>query len=116
MSEQPDVTLKSHIAGKNATLRLYPDRVEWETEARVNTKLLVATMGMSALVGPAGIKTRKGAGIEMIPMRQVTSVTTRRDSMVNDLVTIVTAGNTLEARVSRREAEQVRAYVLAHIG
>lgn len=116
MSAQPDVTYRSHIAGKNAELRLYPDRVEWEVESKVSGgKVLLGAMTAGLSLAATGVKTRKGAGVEMIPMRHVTSVVTRRDSMLNDVVSIVAAGNTVDVRVSKREAEEIRAYILAKI-
>ncbi|WP_062465592.1 DUF2510 domain-containing protein [Demequina maris] len=115
MSEAPIYEITSHIAGKNAKVRVYPDRVEWERGKTVNKGLLIGTMGMSALAGPAGVMSRKGAGTEMIPMRSITSVTTKRDSMLNDVVSIVTSGNTIDMRCSKAEAEQLRSLIMQGI-
>lgn len=111
----PLFEVTSHIDGKNAKVRIYPDRVEWEREKTVNKGLLVATMGMSAMAGPAGIYSRKGAGVEVIPMRSITSVTQKRDSMMNDVVSIITAGNTIDMRCAKAEAERLRTLILAGI-
>lgn len=44
----------------------------------------------------------------MIPMRSVTSVATKRDGMLNTIVSVITSGNTIDFRVSHAEAKQVR--------
>jgi hypothetical protein len=116
MSAQPDATYRSRITGKNAVLRLYPDRIEWEMESKVSGgKVLLGAMTAGLSLAATGVKTRKGAGVEMIPMRQITSVVTKRDSMLNDVVSIVAAGNTIDVRVPKSEAEEIRAYVLARL-
>lgn len=98
------MTFTSHIAGKNAKVAIYPDRIEWEQQGR-----LTATRVLSgaALVGHG----RKGGGSEMIPIRAITSVTTRKDGLTNHAVSIITGGNTIDMRVSKSEAEQIKATV-----
>lgn len=84
------MTFTSHIAGKNAKVRVYPDRIEWQR------------------AGSALSLTGRGRGSEMIPMRQVTSVATRKDGL-RTVVSIITSGNTIDMRVGRGEAEQIKA-------
>lgn len=113
----PVLEITSHIDGKNAKVRVYPDRIEWERGKSVSGGKMAAavlTVGMSAAV-TGGVHSRKGAGVEVIPMRSVTSVTTRRDSMVNDVVSVITAGNSIDMRCSRAEAVRLREVIMAGI-
>lgn len=113
---EPIIEVKSHVKGKNADLRVYPDRVEWSVARKSAVKVIgaIASMGASALVtGVNGSKTR---GSEMILMRSISSITTKRDSMLNSIVTIIAPGNTVDIRVSHAEAEQIKQIVLAHLG
>lgn len=94
------IRFTSHIAGKNATVEIHPDRIEWEQQGRVTA---------TRLVGSAfGASVRKGGSTEMIPIRAITSVTTRKDGLRNHAVSIITAGNTIDMRVSKDEAVQVK--------
>jgi hypothetical protein len=94
----------SHISGKNAQVAIYPDRIEWEQKGRITaTRVLTG----AAFVGHA----RKGGGSEMIPIRHITSVTTKKDGLTNWAVSIVTAGNTIDMRVSKAEAEQIKSTI-----
>jgi hypothetical protein len=63
----------------------------------------VLTGGLSA-AATGGLKSRKGAGTEVIYMDAITSVATKRDTMLNDCVSVVTAGSTIDFRVSKKEA------------
>ena len=105
---QPLHEFTSHIAGKNATVRVFPDRIEWETVGKARIGMAVATLGASTL---SSNLRRKGAGSEMMPIRAVTSVTTKK-GLRNTALTIISAGNTIEANISHAEAEQVKATIL----
>lgn len=95
----------SHIAGKNAKVAIYPDRIEWEQAGRLTaTRVLTG----AALVGHG----RKGGGSEMIPIKAITSVTSRKDGLRNWAVSVIAPGNTLDMRVSKDEAEQVKETLL----
>lgn len=114
--EQPIYEVTSHISGKNAQVRVYQDRVEWErgksaSKAKITAGVL--TLGTSLLV--TGVRTRKHAGVEVIPMRSITAVASRRDSMINDMVVITTAGAAIEMRCSKTDAAQLRNMILAGI-
>lgn len=95
------MTFTSHIAGKNATVEIHEDRIEWEQQGRVSAAKVLT--GAALLAGA-----RKGSSTEMIPIRHVTSVTTRKDGLRNYAVSIVTAGNTIDMRVSKDEAARVK--------
>ncbi len=86
------MTFTSHIAGKNAEVSIYEDRIEWTTR------------GSMSLTG-------RHSQSEMMPIRAITSVTSRRDGMRYHAVSLVTAGNTIDMRVSKDEAEKIKATV-----
>ena len=109
----PLLEITSHINGKNAKVRVYPDRIEWERGKQVSASKVTAdvlTVGLSLLA--TGVKTRRGAGVEVIPMHQVTSVTQRRDTPLNAVVSVITSGSTIDMRCSRKEADRLRALIL----
>lgn len=98
---------ESHVSGKNARVRFYRDRIEWELKRGVSAAKLTAgvlTAGLS--LAATGAKNGK-AGTEMIPMKSISSVTTKRDGFRNTLVSVITSGNTIDFRVSHAEAKQV---------
>jgi hypothetical protein len=116
VSDAPLLELTSHTDGKNAKVRIYPDRIEWERGKSVSGgKIAAGIMTGGLSLAATGVRSRKGAGTEMIPIHQVTSVTSKRDSMLNDAVSVVTAGNTVDFRVSRAEAQQLTALLLSLI-
>ncbi len=108
MEQQPIYEFTSHIQGKNAKVVVYPDRVEWDRPRGVSGGKVTAgilTMGLSTLA--TGVKNGK-AGTEMIPVKSISSVTTKRDGFSNTLVQVITSGNTVDFRVSHKEAEAVK--------
>lgn len=99
---------KSHINGKNADVAIYPDRVEWVIARGVSGAKMTAgvlTGGLSMLA--TGVKNGK-AGSEMIPMKSITGVSTKRDGMINTVVTVTSSSAAIGFRVSHKEAEQMR--------
>jgi hypothetical protein len=108
MEQQPIYEFTSHIEGKNAKVSVYPDRVEWLKPRGVSGGKVTAgilTMGLSTLA--TGVKNGK-SGTEMIPVKSMSSVTTKRDGLMNTLVQVITSGNTIDFRVSHNEAKQVK--------
>lgn len=108
MADTPLYQFTSHIAGKNAKVEIYPDRIEWRLDRGVSGAKVTAgvlTGGLSMLA--TGVKNGK-AGTEMIPVKSMSSVTTKRDGMLNSLVSVITSGNTVDFRVSHKEAEIVK--------
>lgn len=91
----------SHIAGKNARVAIYNDRIEWEQQGKVSA--LKVASGAALFAGA-----RKGGSSEMIPIRAITSVTTKKDGMRNHAVSIITGGNTIDMRVSKSEADEIK--------
>lgn len=99
---------KSHVGGKNADVAIYPDRVEWVMARGVSGGKITAgilTGGASMLV--TGVRNGK-AGSEMIPMKSITGVSTKRDGMINTIVTVTSSSAAIGFRVSHKEAEQMR--------
>lgn len=108
MVDQALYTFTSHILGKNAKVSIYTDRVEWAVARGVSGAKVTAgimTGGLSMLA--TGVKNGK-AGTEMIPIKSISSVTTKRDGLINSYVSVITAGNTIDFRVSHKEAETVK--------
>ncbi|WP_374009876.1 DUF2510 domain-containing protein [Leifsonia sp. LS-T14] len=102
----------SHIDGKNAKVRLWPDRIEWERGRGVSGGKVTAgvlTFGASFLV--TGVKGGKDA-YEMLPINQITSVGNRKDGMLYHLVEVQTAGGTVGFRVNRDDAATFRQAIL----
>lgn len=108
MVDQALYTFTSHILGKNAKVSIYTDRIEWALARGVSGAKVTAgivTGGLSMLA--TGVKNGK-AGTEMIPIKSISSVTTKRDGLINSYVSVITAGNTIDFRVSHKEAEIVK--------
>lgn len=108
METTPIHTFTSHIGGKNAVVSLYADRIEWAKPRGISGGKITAgvlTMGLSTLA--TGVRNGK-AGTEMIPIKTISSVTTKRDGPLNSIVSVITAGNTVDFRVSHKEAEIVK--------
>lgn len=108
MESSPIYEFTSHIEGKNATVSIYSDRLEWVKPRGLSGGKITAgllTGGVSLLA--TGVKSGK-SGTEMIPVKSITSVTTKRDGMLNSKVIVVTSGNTIEFRVSHSEASETK--------
>lgn len=86
VESQPLLTFKSHIAGKNADVHIFADRIEW---GRTSTVM------------------RRDHGSELILIRSISSVTTAKDGF-RTKVTVVTSGNTIDFRVDKSLAMQVK--------
>jgi hypothetical protein len=113
---RPLVELMSHIAGKNAKVRLWPDRLEWEQPRGLSGGKLTAGMmtgGLSLLA--TGVKGGK-EGHDMVLLKYVTNVTSAKDGLIYHAVTVQTASggavNNVTFRVNRDEAAQFRASIL----
>jgi hypothetical protein len=48
----------------------------------------------------------------MIPVRAITSVTTRKDGLRNWAVQIIAPGNSIDMRVSKDEAERIKSTLM----
>lgn len=105
MAEKPLYTFTSHIQGKNAKVSIYPDRVDWSRAGLSGGKLLAAglTLGASAIV--TGVR---HSSTEMIPVKSITSVATKKGAVNNTVVSVITSGATIDFRVSHKEAKIVQ--------
>lgn len=101
MSEKPLYEFTSHIEGKNAKVAIWPDRVEWSKTSLSAAKTLT---GVGFFTGFTNKDTN------MMPMRMISAVQTKK-GLTNTLVTLVGAGNSLEMKVSHKEAETIRQVV-----
>lgn len=107
--DQPLMHFKSHIEGKNADVDIYADRVEWARPRGVSGAKLttgVLTVGLSLL--GTGVRSSK-AGSEVIPVKAISSVTTKRDGMKFTNVRIICSGNTINFRLTHGDAHTVKA-------
>jgi hypothetical protein len=95
MNEQPLMEFTSHVAGRNASVAIYPDRIEW------------ARTGLGASLGLAPRR-----DTNMIPVRQIQGVSTHKGGLGYTTVRVATGGDATEFRVTKRHAEDVRATLL----
>ncbi|AWE52395.1 MULTISPECIES: SHOCT domain-containing protein [Streptomyces] len=108
MSSTALMTFKSHIEGKNADVAIYHDRVEWSRTRGMSAKKLTAgflTGGASLLA--TGVRS-SDAGTEMIPVRNIASVVTKRDGLLFTKVVVVASGNNIEFRVPHDTAPRIK--------
>jgi hypothetical protein len=89
----PLLTFQSHIEGKNATVEVWPDRIEWDKKGEISALKL----GMG----------RKRGSHETLMARQITSVASERSGMLNTAVIVRTGGGQVEFRVSKGDADRV---------
>jgi hypothetical protein len=78
----------SHIDGRNATVSIYPDRIEWRKRS---------------LVGRGDTN--------MIPVRQIQGVTTQRSGLLYTLVRAKAGSDTIGFRVGKAQAAAIRATI-----
>lgn len=100
---------KSHIEGRNADVLIYTDRIEWAREGLLGTggnlALGAMTAGLSLL--RTGLK-GKQQGSEVIPVKAISSVTTKKDGLRFTRVSIICSGNTVDFRLGHDEARRVK--------
>ena len=107
MSE-PLMEFTSHIAGRNAKVAIYDDRIEWgRTSWRPpgGATAAVLTGGLTLAI-PGGRRETN-----MIPIRQIQGVTTHRAGMRFTVVKVATSADMVEFHVSRNQAEEIKATI-----
>lgn len=108
MQTDPLMSFKSHIGGKNADVTVFSDRIEWQLNSMsAGSKLAlgVATAGLSlAKTGISGAS----KGSEIIPVKSISSVTTKKDGIRFTKVSVICSGNTVDFRVAHNEANPIR--------
>jgi len=105
MSDKPLYEFTSHIEGKNAKVQIWPDRIEWERKGVDGGKVKagILTLGVSTLF--TGIK---GKETDMIPIKLISGVTSKKGMGGNTVVAVRTAAGGVDFRVSHKEADQAR--------
>ena len=113
----PILEVQSRIAGRNATIAVYPDRIEWSRPRSISPGKVTAAVltGGISLVG--GIHSNRGSGSATIPMRQVAAVNLIRKGigMAGWIVSISTASGIVEAVCSKSDAEALRDAIMRGI-
>jgi len=103
--------VESHISGKNAQIRVYPDRVEWERGRLVSGGKVAAAVFTGGLsLAATGVHSKDNAGSETLPMSAITGVSLRRQGIGKSGYTVViSAGlNQIPVVCSRDDAEKLR--------
>jgi hypothetical protein len=95
-------TFESHIEGKNARVEIHEDRIEWTRDRGRSATAALLTGGASLLTK------RKQDAAEIMPVRSISSVSTKRDGMRNSLVLVTAPSASLAFRVSHSEAAQAK--------
>lgn len=115
MGERPLMTFKSHVAGKNADVTVYPNRVEWKRTDHLGTggKVALGAMTMGLSLAATGVRGRNDQ--DMILMKAIQSVTSKNSGM-QTLVSVTASGGVIEFRCSRAEADRFKQLLLAHSG
>lgn len=110
---QPLMEFTSHIAGKNARVRLWPDRVEWERASHLGTagKAALGAFTLGASLVATGLRGKQDT--EMILIRSITGVTTKKSGLTQNAVTVSTAAGIVEFRCSNAEATEFKRQLLA---
>lgn len=103
--DKPLYSFVSHIDGKNARVEIWPDRLEWERKAVSGGKVALGVMtGGLSLIG-TGVR---GKNTEMVPIKQITSVTAKKGIGFNTEMFVNTAGGRIAFRASHKEAETAK--------
>lgn len=100
--DEPLMSFKSHIEGKNTDVAIYDDRIEWAQEGR-----LTLTRMTGAAMSKGKVSSRKSGSSEMIPVKAMNSVTVTKDGF-RQAVRVIASGNTIDFRVGRGEAEAIK--------
>lgn len=103
----PIMQFKSHIHGKNADVRIYPDRVEWSRKGWLGagSKAALGLMTMGASLLATGI--RRSEDGEIIPLNAITHIGKRRGKGLNTEVVLTTSGGDLVMRVHHGDADRI---------
>lgn len=102
---RPIYEFMSHIEGKNAKVQIWSDRIEWERKAVSSRKVAAGAMTLGLTLLASGIR---GKDTDLVPMKSVTSVTSKKGAGFNTVVRVNTAGGAVEFRVAHKEAEAAR--------
>jgi hypothetical protein len=109
LTDQPIMQFTSHVAGANAQVAIYQDRIEW---TRRGLKTPGGATGALLTGGLTLFATHSRRDTNMLPVRQIQGVSTHRAGLSYTTVRVATAGDVTEFRVSRSLAEDVKALLL----
>jgi Short C-terminal domain len=87
----PLMEFTSHIEGRNAKVAIYDDRIEWGRQR-------ITLSG-------------KRLDTNTVPIRQIQGVTTHRAGMLYTVVKVATAADTIEFRVTKAQAGEIKATI-----
>ncbi|MFF0467584.1 hypothetical protein ACFYPX_09195 [Micromonospora zamorensis] len=113
--EQPLTAFESHVAGRNAQVTIWPDRIEWSKPGRTMVAnvllviLAVYTIGLTLLASACRPRFKQ-QGRQMLAMRAVQSVASRRDGL-HTTVAVVAGATTIDFRVPHGRAESIEALI-----
>lgn len=108
-------TFKSHVTGldgvgvPNATVTIYDDFIEYSQPKSVSggkVAAAVMTGGLSLVAG--GVKNNKSGGTISLPIRQISSVTTRNDGLRYTIMSVRTFGGVITMRSGKDEITRAR--------
>lgn len=108
--QAPIYTGKSRIDGKNADVRIYHDRIEWEQAARgagwniTALALACCTIGISLIWMRPQFTT---AATQMVPGARINGVSSRKDGPMHTTVTITSGQASLRVRLPHEKASEV---------
>ncbi|MCL2490175.1 MAG: DUF2510 domain-containing protein [Propionibacteriaceae bacterium] len=105
---------EAHVAGINATVTVYQDRIEYMKPKDVSggkVAAAVMTVGLSLLA--TGVKSQKSGGVTVMPIRQVASVTSRNESLRYAIMYVTsTGGSVLEFRGLKADIANAMAVIM----
>ncbi|TDB80945.1 hypothetical protein [Micromonospora sp. KC721] len=112
---EPLARFESHVAGRNARVAIWPDRIEWSQPGRTMVAnvllviLAVYTVGLALLV-PALRPRFKERSRQMLAMKAVQSVAAQRDGL-HTAVAVVAGATTIAFRVPHADAPRIEALI-----
>lgn len=95
----------AHLDGRNATVRIYPDRLEWQRSGSLTKKLMTGGLG------------GRSRDTEVIPARAITGVTSHKHGFGYTDVRILMAGRTVElGKLPKDRAVEVQRLLVQLVG
>ena len=108
---EPLRTFQSHVAGRNAQVKVFPDRIEWAQPGRTKVAnalliiLAIYTLGLALLAKACRPRFRE-QGRQMLTMRSVQSVASQSDGLKTAVV-VSAGGNAISFRVPHDAAPSI---------
>lgn len=108
MEDQTAFEFQSHVNGRNAVVRVFRDRIEWTQPRSISKGKVAAGLLTGGLSLVAGVKDNKTGGTEMIPVKSMNSVNTKRDGFMFTKVIVTASGSAIEFRVGNDAAKRIK--------